>query len=472
MAEGPARPDSRRPVRVTAAPRRLSFLPLLAVVFFNVSGGPYGIEDAVSVFGPGLTLLLLALTPVLVALPIALAMAEMGGALPEEGGYVTWVRRVFGPFWSFQVGWWSWVNSFVDVAVYPALFADYLRFWRPEMTALERWLIALAFIWLLTAVNLAGIRVTGWGAVALAVGALAPILALIGVAVARAHAAPWAPFAAPGHGLWSGLGVGIAVMMWNYSGWDTPSTVLGETERAETAYRRALWWALPLIALSNIVPVAAALADRLLAGSSRSHWRAGPRARCSHRCGARLGRPLSLPGADELAPALRPGPRGPAPALAGPNAGAHGRAMDLRARLERRVQPLRRRLVQGADRAQRVAVLPHPPPRAGGVPRPPLSRARSRAAVACRRRNARAVDHRPVAIGRGGAGHGDGGLEEHGRRGGDGGDRPGSLVLANEEVSLAQRKASSATASSALLRGATGTMSRPSPRAFLQVRAR
>src|SRR5262249_6372174 len=124
VAEGSARPDSRRPVRVRAAPRRLSFLPLLAVVFFNVSGGPYGVEDAVSVFGPGLTLVLLALTPVLVALPIALAMAEMGGALPEEGGYVAWVRRAFGPFWSFQVGWWSWVNSFVDVAVYPALFAD------------------------------------------------------------------------------------------------------------------------------------------------------------------------------------------------------------------------------------------------------------------------------------------------------------------------------------------------------------
>ena len=104
-------------------------------------------------------------------------MAEMGGALPEEGGYVTWVRRAFGPFWGFQVGWWSWLNSFVDVAVYPALFADYLRFWRPEMTAVERWVIALGFVWLLTALNLTGVRITGWGAVALAVGALAPIVA-------------------------------------------------------------------------------------------------------------------------------------------------------------------------------------------------------------------------------------------------------------------------------------------------------
>jgi len=245
---------------VRAAPRRLSFLPLLAVVFFNVSGGPYGVEDAVSVFGPGLTLLLLALTPLLVALPVALAMAEMGGALPQEGGYVTWVQRAFGPFWGFQVGWWSWLNSFVDVAVYPALFADYLRFWRPEMSAVERGMVALGFVWLLTALNLTGVRITGWGAVALGVGALAPIVALTGMAAARAHVAPWSPFAAPGQGLVSGLGLGVAVMMWNYSGWDTPSTVLGETRQPETTYHRALWWALPLIALANIMPVAATLA--------------------------------------------------------------------------------------------------------------------------------------------------------------------------------------------------------------------
>src|SRR3990172_2119784 len=98
MARGAARPDPRRPVGMrAAASQRLSFLPLLAVVFFNVSGGPYGIEDAVSVFGPGLTLLLLALTPLLVSTPIALAMAEMASALPEEGGYVAWVPRPGGP---------------------------------------------------------------------------------------------------------------------------------------------------------------------------------------------------------------------------------------------------------------------------------------------------------------------------------------------------------------------------------------
>src|ERR671937_1211907 len=118
--------------------RELGLASLVAVIFFNVSGGPFGIEDLVPSFGPGAALLLLLLTPLVWSLPVALAMAELASAIPDEGGYVTWVRRAFGPFWSFQVGWWSWVDSFVDVAVYPALFVEYLKLWRPDMEGIER----------------------------------------------------------------------------------------------------------------------------------------------------------------------------------------------------------------------------------------------------------------------------------------------------------------------------------------------
>ncbi|HET7876776.1 MAG TPA: APC family permease [Methylomirabilota bacterium] len=239
--------------------RELGLLPLVAVIFFNVSGGPYGIEDAVSSFGPGLALLLLLVTPLVWSLPVSLAMAELSSALPQEGGYVYWVRRAFGPFWGFQAGWWSWVNSFVDVAVYPALFADYLRFWWPGMTAGQRWALALAFVWTLTAVNLSGVRITGWGAVALGIGALAPVGIFTVVAGVQARQAPWLPFAADGQDLVEGLGLGLAVMMWNYSGWDTPTTCLGETRSPATAFRRALVAALPMIALAYLLPVAAGL---------------------------------------------------------------------------------------------------------------------------------------------------------------------------------------------------------------------
>jgi amino acid transporter len=246
---------------VTAGLRReLGFLPLAAIVFFNVSGGPYGVEDAVSAFGPGLALSLLVLTPILWSLPVTLAMSELASAMPDEGGYVTWVRRAFGPFWAFQVGWWSWIDSFVDVAVYPALFVEYLRFWHPAMTPLERWLLAVLFIAVLTGLNLWGVRPTGRTTLALSAAALAPIALLVVVALPGVRAAPWAPFAADETSLGAGLGLGLAVMMWNYSGWDTPSTCLGEARAPERAFRRALFLALPVIAAAYVLPVGAALA--------------------------------------------------------------------------------------------------------------------------------------------------------------------------------------------------------------------
>jgi amino acid transporter len=256
------------------SPRRrgeIGFLPLVAILFFNVSGGPYGVEDAVGSLGPGLALLLLVVTPLVWSLPVSLAMAELASALPEEGGYVVWVQRSFGRFWGFQVGWWSWINSFVDVAVYPALFVDYLAFWRPGMSTLERWALVLGFVWVLTAVNLAGVRITGWTAVALAAVSLVPVLVLTVVAATAVEAAPWRPFAAAEGGLLPSLGLGLAVMMWNYSGWDTPTTTLGETREPGRSFRRAMWVALPLITLAYVLPVAIALAS----GGDWARWDTG-----------------------------------------------------------------------------------------------------------------------------------------------------------------------------------------------------
>ena len=233
---------------------------MAAIFFFNVSGGPYGIEDMVPAFGPGMTLALLLLTPLFWSLPVALAMSELAAALPDEGGYVTWTRRAFGPFWAFQVGWWSWIDSFVDVAVYPALFVEYARFWYPAVTPGERWLLVVGFIVVLTALNVVGVRPTGRAAVVLAVAALLPIAALALVGLGTARVSPWMPLVPEGQGI-EALGLGLAVVMWNYSGWDTPATVLGETRAPERTFRLAALLALPVLTASYVAPVGVALAS-------------------------------------------------------------------------------------------------------------------------------------------------------------------------------------------------------------------
>ena len=210
-----------------------------------------------------MTLALLVLTPIFWSLPVALAMAELASAMPDEGGYVTWTRRAFGPYWAFLVGWWSWIDSFVDVAVYPALFVEYLRFWIPEMTGVERWFLVVVFIVALTGLNLCGVRPTGHAAVALAVVSIAPAAALTVAALMGPRVAPWTPMAPAGQGL-EALGLGLAVLMWNYSGWDTPSTILGETRAPERAFPSAMFLVLPVLTAAYLLPVGAALASGAL----------------------------------------------------------------------------------------------------------------------------------------------------------------------------------------------------------------
>src|SRR3989454_2626465 len=49
--------------------------------------------------------------------------------------------------------------------------------------------------------------------------------------------------------------------MWNYSGWDTPATVLGETRAPERTFRLAALLALPVLTASYVAPVGVALAS-------------------------------------------------------------------------------------------------------------------------------------------------------------------------------------------------------------------
>lgn len=228
-------------------------------MFFNTSGGPFSLEGLVAEVGPGMALLILAVIPVVWALPEALIVGELASMLPVEGGYYRWVQRAFGRFWAFQNGWMTWVYSLLDMAIYPVLFNQYLTYFVPGLSAGARWAVALAVIWSATAINLRGtLRV---GRVSVAAGAFV-LLGFAAVTVAAlpnvAHV-PWRPFTAPGSSELGSLGVALSIALWNYSGWDNASTVGGEVRDASRSYPRALALALPLVTLGYLVPLLAAL---------------------------------------------------------------------------------------------------------------------------------------------------------------------------------------------------------------------
>lgn len=126
--------------------RPLGFWSVVALVFFEVAGGPFGIEarllpaccvlsravqDSVRYGGPTFALIGLLILPVIWSIPEALVTAELGTMFPEDSGYVAWIAAAFGPFWGFQGGFLSWISGVIDNSIYPLFLARYLKWFFP-----------------------------------------------------------------------------------------------------------------------------------------------------------------------------------------------------------------------------------------------------------------------------------------------------------------------------------------------------
>ena len=238
-----------------AKPRRqLTLLPLIAAIFFMVSGGPYGLEEIIQKAGYSRTILILLIVPIIWSLPVALMVGELSAALPEEGGYYAWVRRALGPFWGFQEAWLSLAASIFDMAIYPTIFLLYLGQLWPAAIAGHRYVIVGGLVVAASALwNIAGIKAVGDGGSAMMFILLAPFALLAAVCLFRGPIMPASSAPVQSVNL---LG-GIIIAMWNYMGWDNASTVAGEVQNPQRNYPLALLGALALIATCYVIPVAA-----------------------------------------------------------------------------------------------------------------------------------------------------------------------------------------------------------------------
>ncbi len=263
------------------SPRKAGLLQLSFLIYGVTCAGAYGLESLVSDSGPGLALTVLLLLPVLWAVPISLACAELGAAFPIEGGYYRWSKIAFGEFWGFQAGWWSYVGNFVNNGAFAVLFADYLKAWGADYEWLDvltrrvypplldpvfgglpgfnHWIVCVALIWVLTYLNVRGIRVVADSAIVFNVLLLLPFVFLTVIGALRWQHNPFIPFLAPGKEFGVAFSAGIMVAIWLYSGWDKMSTASEEVENPQRNFPLALALCVPMVIATYAVPTASTL---------------------------------------------------------------------------------------------------------------------------------------------------------------------------------------------------------------------
>ena len=133
---------------------------IVFMIYCLVAAGAFGIEEMIPSGGPGITLIMLMVFPIIWAWPISNLVAEMGAILPSEGGVYVWVKEAFGEFWGFQAGWWATVSTYITNGVYVALVVGYLGRFIP-MSQFTAFSVKIVMILIFTLINLLGIREVG-----------------------------------------------------------------------------------------------------------------------------------------------------------------------------------------------------------------------------------------------------------------------------------------------------------------------
>lgn len=215
----------------------------------------------------------------------AVALAELGAALPAAGGLYVYLARAYGPRMGFVYGWSAMAlihsGSLAALAAAIGLYAGPVF----GLSAVQQKLLQLGCIALFVAVNSAGVAVGKWVQNTLTVLKVAGIAMMTFFLYSRGSMerlwSHWAPQGSEGSAgsagaldslPWVGFGVALIAVLWAYDGWHFLSFAAGEVKRPERTIPRSLLFGTLLVFVVYLVVNAAyyaVLSPAQIRGSDR-----------------------------------------------------------------------------------------------------------------------------------------------------------------------------------------------------------
>jgi len=204
----------------------------MALVVGNMVGsGAYLVPAELGRYGP--ISLLGWLVTAAGAVCLALVFGRLGRIMPAEGGPYAYTREAFGDLPGFLVAWGYWVSVWVGNAAISTAFVAYLT---PFVPALERTppaqaAVALSAIWLLTGVNVWGLRKAALLQLATTVLKVLPLVALATLGLVAVDTANFRPLNVSGGSGLSAVTATAALTLWGLLGLECVTIPADEVDR-------------------------------------------------------------------------------------------------------------------------------------------------------------------------------------------------------------------------------------------------
>ncbi|KAJ4724061.1 Amino acid/polyamine transporter [Melia azedarach] len=234
--------------------KKLTLVPLIFLIYFEVAGGPYGEEPAVQAAGPLFALLGFLIFPFIWSIPEALITAELSTTFPGDGGFVIWAHRAFGPFFGSLMGSWKFLSGVINIAAFPVMCIDYLKkVIHPLESGFPRILAIMLSTCFLSFLNFTGLVIVGYFAVFLAIISLSPFILMSLIAIPKIHPHRWLSLGQKG--VKKDWNLFFNTLFWNLNFWDNVSTLAGEVDKPQKTFPLALSVAVVFTCVSYLVPL-------------------------------------------------------------------------------------------------------------------------------------------------------------------------------------------------------------------------
>jgi amino acid transporter len=224
---------------------------LIALIVNGIIGaGIFGLPSKVYALIGSYSLLAFIACAVIIGL-IVLCYAEVASRFTSTGGSYLYAREAFGPMVAFEVGWLYWIVRLATFAANCNLFTTYLGFFWPSATEPSIRIVVIGLvIFVLTTVNVVGVRQSAKMTNAFTVGKLLPLLVFALAGLFFLHLENFSFNAVPQYSSFSSA---VLLLIYAFVGFEVAVIPAGEVKDPQRNFPFALIFSLVVVALIYLV---------------------------------------------------------------------------------------------------------------------------------------------------------------------------------------------------------------------------